>query len=69
MATAEDANITHTPDYTGQTIVTGIVCTRCGVTLPPHTMDEHLDAGDIIHDCPHIRSLLRTAPFFMGESN
>ena len=35
------------------TIVCGIVCNRCGKTLPPHTVKRHLDINDPIHKCPH----------------
>jgi len=35
------------------TIVSGIICRRCNNTLPPHTIDMHLDISDPIHNCPH----------------
>jgi len=38
---------------TGETIVTGIVCNKCSLTLPAHTIDEHLNENHPIHQCPH----------------
>ena len=38
-----------TPD----TILTGIICNRCGNELPPHTAAQHLDADHPVHECPH----------------
>lgn len=35
-------------------IVSGIICNKCGNTLPPHSVDRHLDIDDSIHKCPHI---------------
>ena len=35
------------------TIVSGIVCNLCHNTLPPHTVERHLDVDDPIHECPH----------------
>lgn len=34
------------------TLVCGIVCRKCGNTLPPHTMEQHLK-GDFNQTCPH----------------
>jgi len=33
-------------------VVTGVLCTRCGVVLPPHTVGIHLDTDHAIHECP-----------------
>lgn len=35
------------------TILTGIICNECGITLPPHSCKRHLNINDIIHKCPH----------------
>ena len=35
------------------TIVSDIVCNLCYNTLPPHTVERHLDVDDPIHECPH----------------
>jgi len=40
-------------DY--DTVVCGVVCLKCGKTLPPHTIRRHLDTNDPIHKCPHDR--------------
>ena len=34
-------------------IVSGIICNKCGNTLPPHTEEEHFDINNDIHKCPH----------------
>ena len=33
--------------------VSGIICNKCGNTLPPHTTEEHLDVDHPVHICPH----------------
>lgn len=35
-------------------VVTGIRCRKCDTVLPPHTMSEHLDVTNKIHECPHV---------------
>jgi hypothetical protein len=42
------SNIIH-----DDTIVSGIVCTRCNNELPPMTVKEHLD-GKFNKECPHL---------------
>ena len=32
-------------------LVSGIVCSACGLVLEPHTTEEHLDTIDPIHSC------------------
>ena len=39
-------------------IIEGALCRRCDNTLPPHTVERHLDKSDIIHTCPHSASQL-----------
>lgn len=34
------------------TVVTGIVCKKCGNKLPPMTMEDHLE-GRFNKECPH----------------
>lgn len=41
-------------EVTDDTIVSGIQCTRCGNTLPPHTVRRHLNVSDVVHTCPHL---------------
>lgn len=33
--------------------VSGIICNECELTLPPHTIKEHVNKDDPIHTCPH----------------
>lgn len=35
------------------TLLEGVECRKCGITLPPHTVRTHLTVGDPIHTCPH----------------
>ena len=35
------------------TIIKGIICNKCGNTLPPHKAKHHLDVTHPIHTCPH----------------
>lgn len=35
------------------TIVENIICKKCDNTLPPHTIKEHMDISNSIHNCPH----------------
>lgn len=35
------------------TIVENINCKKCDNTLPPHTIKEHMDISNSIHNCPH----------------
>ena len=42
---------------TPETILTGIICNRCGNELPPHTAAELLDADHPVHQCPHTDSM------------
>jgi len=35
------------------TILENIVCKKCDNTLPPHTIKEHMDISNSIHNCPH----------------
>ena len=41
----------HTINET--TIVENINCKKCDNTLPPHTIKEHMDISNSIHNCPH----------------
>ena len=34
-------------------MIEAIECKECGNMLPPHTREEHLDATNPIHKCPH----------------
>lgn len=34
-------------------LIAGIICNKCGNTLPPHSERQHLDVNHPIHDCPH----------------
>ena len=34
-------------------LIAGIICNKCGNTLPPHTEEEHFDINNDIHKCPH----------------
>ena len=42
-------------EISDSTIITGVVCTKCNATLPPHTCEQHLDINNPIHKCPHIQ--------------
>ena len=42
--------------------VEGIVCNKCKNTLPPHTIEQHLDINHPIHACPHNLMEVRTLP-------
>lgn len=37
-------------------IINNIVCKKCNGVLPPHTLSEHLDLNNKIHECPHVCS-------------
>jgi len=41
------------PDLDPNAIVTGVVCYKCGNTLPPHTVRDHFNTKHRIHGCPH----------------
>ena len=46
-------NTTTTQQINDMTIVCNIKCKICKNVLPPHTVKEHLDVSDPIHECPH----------------
>ena len=45
-------------EHSGDTIVSNILCNRCGNHLPPHTWKEHFELGYTFlpewYTCPHI---------------
>jgi hypothetical protein len=36
------------------TIISNVVCNVCKNTLPPHSIERHLNKDDKIHKCPHL---------------
>ncbi len=40
-------------EITDDTFVSGIKCNRCGNTVPPHMVKEHMNIHHPIHQCPH----------------
>ena len=52
-------------NFSPDTIVSGIVCNKCHVTLPPHTVAEHLDIKFMkeLHDCGLEMTLVKLARF------
>jgi len=46
----EDTDEEDFDDF-GDTVIRGIVCNRCGLTLEDHTVMEHLDITCSIHRC------------------
>lgn len=37
--------------FDDDTVIQGVVCRRCGLTLPDHTVGEHLDISCSVHSC------------------
>ena len=42
------------------TILSGVVCNVCGITLPDHTIKQHLNIKCSIHKCPHVLKTRKT---------
>jgi hypothetical protein len=43
--------------FKSSTIVCGIVCNKCKKTLPPMTIEQHIN-GDFNMECPHTPNIL-----------